>query len=195
MSVLERIACSQNRNDEVPNQELAGELAETKNMADIKEVAENLHNKNKNIQNDCIKVLYEIGYINPMLIADFVLDLLSLLKNKNNRLIWGAMIALSLIADIKAEEVYNMKDDIYSTIREGSVITVDNGIRVLSKMASVDEKYSREVFPYLIHHIKTYMTRQIHQHAESMLIAVNSANKNEFINALKYREDQMSSSQ
>jgi hypothetical protein len=53
MSMLDKIAFYQNRRDEVPNQQLAKELAETENKAGIKEIADNLQHKNKNIQSDC----------------------------------------------------------------------------------------------------------------------------------------------
>ncbi len=71
MSTLDKIAFFQNRRDEVPNQILAKELAETKNVDGIREIAANLENKNKNIRSDCLKVLYEIGYLDPDLIADY----------------------------------------------------------------------------------------------------------------------------
>ena len=57
MSVLNRIAHFQKRRDEVPNQKLARELAEKKDREGIREIAENLWNKDKRIQADCIKVL------------------------------------------------------------------------------------------------------------------------------------------
>ena len=63
MSVLSRIAFFQNRRDEVPNQELARELAASKDAAGIAEIAANLWNKNRNVSSDCLKVLYEIGYM------------------------------------------------------------------------------------------------------------------------------------
>ncbi len=81
MSVLNRLASSLNRRDEVPNQELARELASRKDKTGIREIAENLWNKNKDIQADCIKVLYEIGYIEPGLIAGYVEDFVKLLKS------------------------------------------------------------------------------------------------------------------
>jgi len=68
MLVLNRIACLQGVRNEIPNQVLAKDLAVTKNTAGIREIAENLFNRDKNIQNDCIKVLYAVGYINPELI-------------------------------------------------------------------------------------------------------------------------------
>lgn len=72
--MLDRIAFFQNRRDEVPNQQLAKELAETENRAGIKEIAENLQNKNQNVQSNCLKVLYEIGYLKPDLIIGYTSD-------------------------------------------------------------------------------------------------------------------------
>jgi len=48
--MLGKIAFYQNRRDEVPNQQLAKELAETENKIGIKEIAENLQHKNKSVQ-------------------------------------------------------------------------------------------------------------------------------------------------
>lgn len=90
MSVLNKISFYQNGKGEVPNQELARELAESENVEDIKEIAFNLWNKEKKIQSDCIKVLYEIGYIKPELIAEYLDDYFELLKaNKTN--LYGAV--------------------------------------------------------------------------------------------------------
>jgi len=44
--VLEKIAFFQNRRDEIPNQQLAKELAETENKEGIKENVANLQSKN-----------------------------------------------------------------------------------------------------------------------------------------------------
>jgi hypothetical protein len=119
MSVLNRISFYRHRRDEVPNQELARELAETENRSGIREIAENLWHKNKSVQSDCLKVLYEIGYINPDLIADYVGDFLKLLKSKNNRMVWGAMIALATIAEKKPQEIWANLDDVVNTVNMG----------------------------------------------------------------------------
>ncbi len=117
MSALNKIAFYQNRRDDVPNQQLAKELAQTENKSGIAELASNLQNKNKNVQSDCLKVLYEIGYLKPELIADCVSDFLGLLKSKNNRLVWGSMIALATIADKKPKEIYDNLEDVISHSR------------------------------------------------------------------------------
>jgi hypothetical protein len=52
MSILTKLASSLNRRDEVPNQELAKQIAKTNDTKGVKELFENLNNKSKGIQND-----------------------------------------------------------------------------------------------------------------------------------------------
>src|SRR5690242_16668150 len=107
MSVINKLASSLGRRDEVPNQELAAEIAGSNDKKAVKELVDNLNNKSKDIQSDCIKVLYEIGSLKPELIATFVNNFIDLLGNKNNRLQWGAMTALNIITNEKPDAVYN----------------------------------------------------------------------------------------
>ncbi|MCJ7533285.1 MAG: hypothetical protein MUO64_19975 [Anaerolineales bacterium] len=195
MSVLNRIAYFQNRRDEVPNRELAKQLAETKDCNGIREIAENLWNDNKNVQSDCVKVLYEIGYLDPELIAGYVGDFLKLLKSKDNRLVWGGMLALSTIAGIKAEELYQHYEEITRVMEQGSVITRDNGVKILATIASRKDEYRERIFPYLLKHLETCRPKDVPQHTESTVVAVNAANKNEFIKVLEKRMADMTGSQ
>src|SRR5512136_2098780 len=136
MSVLNRIAFFQGRRDEVPNQEVARELAQTRNAADIREIAENLWNKEPNIQSDCLKVLYELGYLAPGLIAEYVDDFIKLLKQRSNRMVWGGMIALSTIASLQADEIFTHLELVKKTMEAGSIITNDAGIKTLTAIAA-----------------------------------------------------------
>jgi hypothetical protein len=187
MSVLKRIANFQNRRDDVPNRELAKELAETKDRNGIREIAENLWNENQNVQSDCVKVLYEIGYLNPELIADYVVDFLKLIKSKDNRLVWGGMLALSTTAGIKSKELYLHIEEIKCVLEQGSVITRDNGVKILATIASSKAEYRERIFPYLLEHLETCRLKDVPQHAESIVVAVNARNKNEFIQVLEKR--------
>jgi len=195
MSVLDKIAFYQERRDEVPNQELARQLAETKDLAGIQEIAENLWNKNSKIQSDCIKVLYEIGYLAPELVAPYVGDFLKLLRSRNNRLVWGAMIALSAVARIAADEIYPDWGEIWKAMERGSVITVDAGVLTLAEVAASGSERCREIFPYLLDHLRTCRPKDVPQHAEKILPAVDSSNKDEFIRILEKRMDDMTPSQ
>jgi hypothetical protein len=195
MSALNRISYYKNRRDEVANQKLAKDLAATKDKKGIREIAENLWNENQNIQSDCLKVMYEIGYIDPSLIANDVGDYLKLLQSKNNRIVWGAMIALSTVASLKADEIFKHSDEIVAIIKQGSVITVDNGVKTLAGVASAKAEYRKKLFPFLLHHLETCRPKDVPQHSEKALVAVSASNKDAFIKILEKRIPNLSGSQ
>ena len=69
MSVLSKLATALNRKDEIPNVALAEEIVRKNDAGAVSQLVANLYNRDKNIQSDCIKVLYEIGQRDPKLIA------------------------------------------------------------------------------------------------------------------------------
>ncbi|HXD10357.1 MAG TPA: hypothetical protein VN653_09870 [Anaerolineales bacterium] len=192
MSVIDKLAHSLGRRDEVPNQELARELAAKKDKKGIREVAENLWNKDQHIQADCIKVLYEVGYIEPKLIADFAEDFVKLLKSRNNRLVWGGMTALGEVAKADPEAVFKHLDTIKKAKETGSVITVDNAISALAYTASANQKYNDVIFPYLFQHLSSCRPKEVPQHSEKTIPAVNASNKADFIKVLEKRTEDLS---
>jgi hypothetical protein len=195
MSILNQIAYFQNRRDEIPNQELARRLAETEDRAAIQEIAQNLWNNNPKIQSDCLKVLYEIGYLNPDLISDYAGDFLKLLRSRDNRLVWGGMIGLSTVAAVAADAIYPHYAEIQKAMERGSVITVDGGVKTLAILASTSQERCQEIFPYLLRHLKTCRPKDVPQHAEKIAVAVNQENRQDFIDVLQKRLEDMSSSQ
>jgi hypothetical protein len=194
MSALERLAHSKGRRDEVPNQELARDLAAKKDRAGIREIAANLSNPDKDIQADCVKVLYEVGYIAPALIGDYAEDFLKLLHSRNNRLVWGGMIALGTVASLKADLVFAHRAEIEKVMDEGSVITMDNGVLALARAAAKNEKYNKAIFPYLLNHLKTCRLKEVPQHAEKTLPAVNATNRSQFAAVVTKRMKDLSGS-
>jgi hypothetical protein len=194
MSVLNRLASALGRRDEVPNQELARDLAANKDKDGIREIAENLWNRDKNIQADCIKVLYEIGYLEPKLVADYAEDFVKLLRSKNNRLVWGGMTALTEVAKVNPDRVFKHLDEIKKAKETGSVITVDNAISTLALIAAANDKYNKAVFPYLLKHLSDCRPKEVPQHSERILPAVNADNKADFIKVLEKRTEDLSGS-
>lgn len=192
MSVLNRLASSLGRRDEIPNQELARDLAANKDKASIREIAENLWNRDKNIQADCIKVLYEVGYIEPKLISDYAEDFVKLLRSKNNRLVWGGMTALAEVAKVNPNAVFKHLNAIKKAKETGSVITVDNAISTLAYTAAAKEEYNQAIFPYLLNHLSGCRPKEVPQHAERSFPAVNSSNKADFIKVLEKRIEDLS---
>src|SRR5437763_7491579 len=122
MTVLDKLACAQDRRDEGPNEALAAAIVKAKNRAAVAELFENLANKNKAIQSDCIKVLYEIGECEPALIAPYAAEFGELLGSRNNRLVWGAMTALDAIAAVDPVGVHGLLNKILAAAVGESVI-------------------------------------------------------------------------
>jgi hypothetical protein len=195
MTVLNQIAYFQDRRDEIPNQVLARNLAEIQNKPGIHEIASNLWNKNKQIRSDCLKVLYEIGYLRPDLIADYVDDFLTLLKYRDNRMVWGAMIGLATIADLRPESIWSQIDVVIAAVENGSVITVVWGVKTLARVAAADPTYNDKLFPILIAQLQKCIPRDVPIHAESISIAVDSIHLLPFLNILDKRKLELSSSQ
>lgn len=187
MSVVNRLASQLHRDDEAPNIELAHELAKDKNHSAIEEIIEHLASKDKKIQSDCIKVAYEIGRVNPKLISMYALTFIKLLKSRNNRLVWGAMQALSTIAEVASETIVPHIQTIKHVMETGSVITMDKGVLTLAKLATVSEENNEEIFPYLLNHLEKCRSKEVPQHAESILLAVADENKQQFLNVLQKR--------
>lgn len=195
MSILDRLACSQGRRDEALNQELARDLTERDDRDGIRELIANLRHTDQNVRSDCLKTLYEIGYLKAELIADYAEEFLQLLRDRNNRMIWGAMLALSTIAPLRADELYPQRQRIQEALTEGSVITVDNGVKVLAAVAAADDTYRVELLPYLFQHLQTCRPKDVPQHAEAIVRAVDGAQADAFVAVLERRLAVMSASQ
>jgi hypothetical protein len=194
MSVIDKLAHSLGRRDEVRNQDLARDLAAKKDRKAIREIAENLWHKDRNIQADCIKVLYEIGSIEPKLIADYAEDFVKLLRSRNNRLVWGGMTALVEVARTNPEAVFKHLDAIKKAKETGSVITVDNAISTLAYTAAANQKYNEVIFPYLLKHLSFCRPKEVPQHAEKSVPAVNISNRTDFVKVLEKRKEDLSGS-
>jgi len=195
MSTIDKLSCSLGRRDEIPNQELARALVEANDTAGVREIAANLWNKDSAIPADCIKVLYEIGYRKPDLVAAYAGDFLKLLKSRNNRLVWGGMIALSTVGALAADELYPHAAEIQEAMDGGSVITRDAGVLALAGIASTNNEYCIAIFPYLLEHLRTCRPKDVPQHSEKIIGAVSAANKAEFIAVLEKRMEDLQGSQ
>ena len=186
MSVINKLASSLNRRDEVPNQELAKQIATKGDKKAVKELIDNLNNKSKDIQNDCIKVLYEIGEIKPALIAGYAKEFIALLDHKNNRLQWGAMTAINTITLENPKLVNGALTKIISTAERGSVITRDYAVNILINLCSL-KQYSKNAFSLLNEQILGSPVNQLPMYAERAMTIINDNNKNIFIKTLSSR--------
>ena len=193
--VMSKIAYYQGRQDEVPNQELARELALSRDLPGIQEVVDHLWDKNQNVQSDCVKVLYEIGYIDPELIAPYTEQFLKLLDHKNNRMVWGAMIALGCVANLTADQIYEKVDRVIKTVESGSVITTVWGVKTLAQVAATGPDRQAKIMPFLLNILQTCIPRDVATHAENLVGAVDASALSVVLAVLEERAVEMSPSQ
>ena len=170
MSVLSKLASAQDRKDEDPN-------------------------KDKRIQTDCLSVLEQVGLLKSELIENYAADFIELIFSKDNRLVWAAMINLALIADKKPQEIFEQYDDIVRVIEKGSVITKDNGIKIFAKVASTSTEYKEVIVPYLMEQLRRCRSKSVPQYAESIRVAVNLENQEQYLGILNERLDALSAAQ
>jgi hypothetical protein len=186
VTVIDKLASSLNRRDEAPNVKLAQDIVKKDDKSAIADLVGNLANKDKEIQSDCIKVLYEIGERKPTLIAQFAEEFGSLLDSKNNRLAWGAMTALDCIALETPETVHRMLPKIAEAAKKGSVISRDHAVSILTKLASLEE-YADDAMPLLVEQLKHSPSNQLPMYAEKAIPIIGEKNKGLFLRTLRSR--------
>ena len=191
MKALDLIASSLHRRDDEPNKRLAQQIAQTHAVDWVKELVANLHNPDKNLQSDCIKVLYEIGELGSAdLIAPYTKEFINLLSSKNNRMVWGAMSALDTIAPVNPAEVFSFLSQIVSALDKGSVITKDHGVGILATLSGIDE-YAEVATPLLYEQLRVCVAKQLPQYAEKAAKVVTEENRELLISIIYERFEEV----
>ena len=192
--LLNRLGYLQTRRDRTPNLDLARDLAARDDIAGIREIAENMWNDNKNIHGDCMNVMYELGRVDPNLITPYAGDFIKFLKSKHQNMVQGAVTALSEIAKVKPDFIFKHLDEIKKVKETGSEIAVNKSISTLAHTAAASEEYNKAIFPYLLQHLLSCYHKEVPEHAERTLPAVNENNNAEFIKTLEKRLEELSGS-
>ncbi len=146
------------------------------------------HN-NKNIQSHAIKTLYEVGYRNPALIAGHIQVFLSLLQNSNNRMVWGAMIAIAEIVKLLPHVVFEHVPLILESMKTGSVITNDAGIQILAYLNAI-QKFRNLIEPDLLEALWKCPIKQLPQYIEKCFVCIDKSNKDAFMPIIEKRYDE-----
>ncbi|PLX06780.1 MAG: hypothetical protein C0596_13835 [Marinilabiliales bacterium] len=136
---------------------------------------ENLTNKDKRVQSDCIKTLYETSYIKPVLIKEYLPAFIELLNSKNNILVWGSMIAIWKITPFEHKETFANFELINKTIKNGSVITIDAGVGILAELNKFEE-YKEKTDPAIEEILWNCPIKQLAQYCERILPSITNSN-------------------
>lgn len=186
MSIINMLSSSTGKRSKEINKSFAKDIVENNDTKSVKELIMLLENNDKNIQSDSIEVLYETGYIKPDLIVDYHETFTELLKSKNNRLVWGAMIALSSISKIAPEIIFNALPRIRKAVDTGSVITKDAGVVVYANL-SIIKRQKNDVLPLILDELEKCPDKQLAQYVEKSLVAIDSESKEAFLRIINLR--------
>lgn len=185
MSVIDKLAGALGRNDERPNVALAEALVAKPDAAAIRELVAATGGSDKDVANDAIKVLYEIGERNPALIKGNVPAFAAGLKSRNNRMVWGALSAIAAVAGSEPKAVAAKLDHILAAADKGSVIAKDMAIKTLAGLAAAGE--ARRTVPLLLARLRNAAPNQFPMYCEIAAPVVDLMHRAEFRAILEAR--------
>ena len=188
--IKDRLASMLGRRDEEPNIQLAQEIVKNKDGNAVDELLQLIKGKQKNLQNDSIKVLYEIGEISPRMISAYWKDFMDSLSSKNNRLQWGAMTALKTISLIEPDHIVNNLITLENAVEQGSVISRDNYFAILTNLFSLSP-YQELAFNAIIKQLSECPTNQLPMYAEMVGPKISHQYTKKFIETLSNRLDEI----
>ena len=189
-SIIDRLAHSLGRRDEMPNIELAEKISKQNDKAAVLELISCLEHKSVAVRNDAIKVLYETGERKPDLIVGYCSDFMTALLHKDNRMKWGAMSALSSISKTHPELLAKELSTIVWAMDEGSVITRDHGMYILANVGRL-KKHHADCMELLLEQLERAPVNQVPMYAEKIAEIISKPYLRRFEKILRSREDVM----
>lgn len=192
--LLAQLASSQGRRDEAPNLALAERLAARGTPHQIEQLVGYLSH-GPNARSDALKVLYELAKLSPRLVAPFAGRFVDLLGSRNNRMAWGAAVALAAIGHEAASELFGRRAELIRGMQTGSVITQDNCVKALAIVAASSASRARVIAPHLLDHLATCRPKDVPQRAESCAPAFARPARTRLRGVLEQRLPQLKPSQ
>jgi hypothetical protein len=184
--ILDMLASVSGKREQALNIELAEKIASSNDAKALNVLCDGLQHKTKTIRHDCVKVLYEIAELNPGLTSPSANTFITLLTNKDNRMQWGAMTALSAMVNEIPEFIYKNLTTIIAIADTGTVITKDHAVKILVAL-SAHKKYETIAMPLLLEQILASPNNQLPSYAEQAQLVIQDSYKERFIRILKER--------
>lgn len=174
--IVDQLASSLKRNDQQPNIDLASRLARAGDRETIAALMSLAKTGSKPVRYDAIKVLFEIGRIEPELLLCHGEALVALLQAKENRMIWGSLQALETLCAIAPELLAANLNEILGAADRSSVIAMDKTMAILAKLVA-DKRFSTIVTPILLQRLAHSAPNQFPTYAELAAVTISDKNK------------------
>lgn len=182
MSIAEKLASAQHRNDEALNIALAQELAEKQdNSNEVLELFGIANHGSKAQRHDAIKVLYELAARKPFAFLDKIEFAIDLINAKDNRMIWGAATLIAALAPRFQHEVIEHLDLISEKCMNASIIAKDRLLDILLTVVAKHPDAWAKIFALL----DQTAPNQLPAYAEKIAPHMIDEHKNTFIDRLE----------
>lgn len=158
MNILEGLASVCGEKPSTANREAARQCME--NPLNIKEIADNVGNKNLKIAADCAEVMTMIAEEKPELISSYAETLFSYLNHKKSNVRWECAHALALAAHTMGDAISLKLEDILRVIEEDdSIVVRDYAIDIFAGFAKIGEVEAKTAYSYLTQALTAHNSR------------------------------------
>ncbi len=176
--LLDRLAVSTNRYDEMPNLELAAEIVFNMDREAVSLLVEVLARHDDVHGPDAGRVLAEVGTRDEELIETELAQLVGLIDYDNLEMLSAVMRAISPLAHRVVDELWEYRDLFWQVINEGQE-EADSAqaaaVRLLSAMCAAGPDYARTLAGGLVDLLGKCLPRDVALYAEAVLPALGSA--------------------
>lgn len=121
------------------------------------------------VASSAIKAIYECGYLAPTLLAPHLPRFRALLDSRNNRMVWGGMIAIWCVARAEPEAVWAHREHLEAALRNGTVITQMSAVQALCAVAASDTAKAGALQAWFEEVLETIGSKQLLGAAELIL--------------------------
>jgi len=121
------------------------------------------------VASSAIKAIYECGYLAPQLLVPHLPVFRAAVDGRNNRMVWGGMIAIWCVAKADPDAVWAHRERLEQALRQGTVITQMSAVQALTTVAGSDPAKAEALSAWFEEVLETIGSKQLVQCAELIL--------------------------
>lgn len=176
--VLGRLAVAMNRHDDMPNQELAANIVFHLDHEAVGILVGAIERADDVHASDAARVLCEVGTRDEELLHPVQERLVTLCQEGPNAMLPFAMYALSPIAERVGEQLWDMRELLWSVLQDGAEhaeMARAAAVRLLSALCASGPDYARTLAGGLVDLLGKCLPKDVALYAESVLPALGAA--------------------
>lgn len=176
--LLNRLAVSMQRLDDMPNLELAAEIVQTDDEESLRILVSVLERHDDHHAPDASRVIFEVGTRAPQLLQQHAERLLAMCEDSQKEMLPYTMYALSPVAHLHAETLWDMRDLFWSALTDLTLpasLAQAGAVRLLSALCAAGPDYARTLAGGLVDLLGKCMPKDVAFFAESVLPALGTA--------------------